>query len=105
MPRNDLVFNPMFPLLPLIRAIHKGISALDIAIGQDAYKPLFKRVMRQERQIRERDLVGQRNFRVDLVELFANIGDGEFFEGVHHIHLMVRVEVASSTRTILSVSS
>ncbi len=84
---------------------HLGISTLDIAIVQDVYKPLFKFVMRQERRIREGHLVGQRNFGVDLVEIFANIGDGEFVEGVHQIYLMVRVEVGASTRTIPSVSS
>jgi hypothetical protein len=29
--------------------------------------------------------VRQRNFRIDLVEFFANITDGEFFDGVHRI--------------------
>ena len=28
--------------------------------------------------------MGERNFSIDLVDLFANIVDGEFFEGVHH---------------------
>jgi len=57
--------------------------------------------MRQERRIREGLLVGQGNFGVDLVDIFANIGDGEFVEGVHQTYLMVRVEVGASTRTIL----
>jgi len=30
-------------------------------------------------------LIGEDNFKVDLVELSANIGDGEFFKGVHQI--------------------
>ena len=28
--------------------------------------------------------MGKRNFKVDFVELFANIVNGEFFERVHH---------------------
>jgi hypothetical protein len=29
--------------------------------------------------------MGNGNFKVDPIEFFANISDGEFFEGVHHI--------------------
>jgi hypothetical protein len=29
--------------------------------------------------------MGQRNFKVDLAEFFANMINGEFFEGVHHL--------------------
>gem|GEM_PF-4360691 len=29
--------------------------------------------------------MGERNFNIDFVELFANIADGEFAEVVHHL--------------------
>ena len=41
--------------------------------------------MGKQVQVGERPLVGKRNIYIDLIELFGYIGDGEFFEGVHHI--------------------
>ena len=34
--------------------------------------------------MREGFLVRKRNFNIDFIQIFDNIGDGEFFEGFHH---------------------
>jgi len=52
--------------------------------------------------MRERPLVGQRDFQIDLVELFTYSRDGEFLKGVHRC-LTVRAGGGASVRTVPSV--
>ena len=44
----------------------------------------FEAIIGEYGSTRERSLMGQRDFAVDFVEVFANIINGEFFKGVHH---------------------
>lgn len=52
--------------------------------------------------MRERPLVGQRDFQIDLVKLFTYSRDGEFLKGVHRC-LTVRAGGGASVRTVPSV--
>jgi len=66
------------------RSDHLAHSAFNVAIWKDFDEAFFKPVMGKQRSVRERVLMGERNFKIDLVEFFANISDGEFIEVVHH---------------------
>jgi len=49
---------------------------LNKAVGKYFNETFFKVIMGQERGIRERILMGERDFKVDFVEFFANIING-----------------------------
>ena len=55
---------------------HFGISPLDRAIGEDFNELFFELIIGEQGTLRERLVMGKRNFKIDFVDLFAYYVDG-----------------------------